>query len=119
MSKEYNDLSVRPIFPLNQFIQHPRQVKSPQELEVGKPYVLFHRGRATKIKYLVRALLPIGLFDADEIFENGFTHRDLFSMGDNGILPYESGIWNDVNCLVPEEVYLEEQRAAGMKSMFG
>jgi len=97
-------------------------VKNPDELEVRKRYVVMHRGKPFGTVLVVRAInRTTGWFEADEIFDADYSHRDKFSMADKGMVPYSNGVWNAWNYLIPEESLktVESNISEGMKSLFG
>lgn len=115
-SRTFRELYMSPY----QAIQDPLQVKNPDELKVGKIYLEYQRGGETGVKLLVKSVdKKTGWFDADQILTNGYNskgwYQDRFSLGDRGVMPYEDGMWNTFNWLVPEEALVRE----GIRWVFG
>ena len=86
------------VYPTKQIIHDPRQVKCPEELEVGKTYQEIH-GEPNHSVDLVE-IVSIG----DEkitINSSKFQKSRKIYLADFGIIPYSKECWNHYNYLMP------------------
>ena len=87
-----------------QIIHDPKQVKSPEELEVGKVYIAVSRGAILRYKCeIIKSVGKDTWIEVNEIEPNGSKVKKRISLADRGIMPYENGLWNSANYFIPEE----------------
>lgn len=94
-------------FAKKRVIHFPFQVKSPDELRVGKVYIPVYKSQngdfepKTHIK-ISRANPKKNLTTVTKVYLESDTFNKIkYHLSDYGIVPYKSGLWNAAYCLVP------------------
>ena len=87
-----------------QVIHDPRQVKSVEELVVGRKYIDFYKDKRGMTFTIVEIDSPKkGWIRVNNEPSRGSLFTDNRCLADMGVIPYEDGMWNPSNYLVPAE----------------
>jgi hypothetical protein len=87
----------------SQPIHSSSQVKNRDELRIGRLYIQIRAGEPFCELLITKVDEDSFEFRARKINSDDFVSEGRASMTDNGILPYESGLWNPDNWLEPVE----------------
>ena len=84
-------------------IHDERQVRSVDELVVGKYYVRFYKNGGDRSNFRLLDLdIPKGLASI-QILRDSYSYKYQAYLNDMGIIPYDNGLWNKFNYVVPAD----------------
>ena len=84
-------------------IHDERQVRSVDELVVVKYYVRFYKNGGDRSNFRLLDLdIPKGLASI-QILGGSYSYKYQAYLNDMGIIPYDNGLWNKFNYVVPAD----------------
>ena len=98
----------RPQFQKESIVHRPDQITDPGQLTAGGVYLFIHNRAGAEIHQYDFEFIS---FEGEgkiriRVLPGG--REESVSLADRGVIPYENGVWNPVNYIVPADEYYSE-----------